>query len=143
MLYVAVILGIIGVIASISLIGYIALKLFRSSVEIAQTFTDAHNSTLATLERVHNRNMKQLQEMADRFMSLDFTLFKNYQLAEAAEEGGFEEPEEEMRVERYTGGGGVVPIGAEITRRLEAAANERQLLAEDFPEGWDEREGNR
>jgi hypothetical protein len=144
MLYVALIVGIVFVMGSLGLIAWIALKLFRSSAEIARVMTDAHGSTLQTLERVHERNMQQFQLMADRFMSLDFAQFKNYQLAESAEFGGLEEPDEgEVALEVYTPGGGVIPLGEVLRRRMEGEANEAALLAEDFPEGWDQQGSNR
>jgi len=141
MTWAALIVGILFATGSMGLLGYIALKLFRSSAEIARATSVAHQRTLEFLEHIHDRNMDQLSQMADRFMALDFATFKNYQLAEAAEFGGLEEPE--VAVEAYTPSGAVIPIGDEVRRRLEAAANEEKLLAEDFGEGWDEGEGNR
>lgn len=142
-LYIALVVGIAVVTVSQGMLGYIALRLFRSSVEIAVTFATAHGKTLDALQRIHDRNMEQLAEMADRFMSLDFTTFKAYQMAASAEEGGIEAPGEgEVRVERITATGNVIPIGADLERRLAAAAEEEKILAEDFPDGWDEGAGN-
>jgi hypothetical protein len=47
-------------------------------------------------------------------------------------------PEEPTRVEVTLPGGRTYTVGAEETQTLAERANERQLLAEDFPEGWDE-----
>jgi hypothetical protein len=139
MLYAALIAGIALLTGALSLLGFIALKLFKQSAEIARTMSDAHGRTLESLERVHDKQSKTLGEVLDRFMSLDFSQFKNYQLAEAAEEGGIDFPGEgEVAVEVPFGSRKLAVVGMDLQERLAAAANEQKLLAEDFPPGWDE-----
>src|SRR6516164_709366 len=91
----------------------IALKLSRIVLRAVHETTSAHTSTLATLERIHGRNMEQISSMADRFMALDFASFKAYEAAGVAEEGGFELPEEYGRVERPLAGGRYAVVGAD------------------------------
>jgi len=114
-------LGILIVVVCIALIGAF---LFLQSV--SQTLANA----LATLERVHTNDGKRIDSVLDRLMAMDFQMFKSYQLAEQAEEGGQETFDEEPEVRLEVPG---------ITRNygeadLVAAAAERQIIQEDFPE---------
>lgn len=96
---------------------------------ILQSVSQTLSNALATLERVHHNDGKRIDQVLDRLMAMDFESFKNYQLAEEAEVGGIEEPEEAyVRLE----GRGIPPegLGADA---LAAAANERRILMEDFP----------
>jgi len=131
-------LGLVALGALVALV-LASLKFSRTSKDVADVFVSAHATTLGSLERIHQSNMQQLSTMADRFMAMDFAQFKGYQAAEIAEEGGFEMPEEPTRVEVVLPGGRVRTVGAEDEATLAERANERQLLAEDFPEGWDEK----
>ena len=128
-------LTIAAFIATVSVVStvVIAVKLSRNAADEAARYIVAHQSTLASLERIHDKQMQHFQTLADRFMAMDFQQFKSYQLSENAEEGGFEYPEEWGRVERPMPGGRVaVSIGAELSaaQRLE----EEKLLREDFPD---------
>jgi len=106
----------------------------------------AHRATLASLERTHERNVAQINTVLDRFMALDFQLFKSYQLAEQADVGGFDEPTEIIEPDEPTGtvtftpGGNVVLHGETIAERLRQRAEEEEMLAEDFGDDFFERE---
>ena len=106
---------------------------------MTQSSLDAHRATLESLERTHDRNVAQNDRVLDRFMALDFSLFKSHQLAESSEEGGFFAPDEIeealLGTTTMTPGGNIVLHGEELQRRLKAAMEENQILAEDFPEG--------
>jgi hypothetical protein len=92
---------------------------------ISQTLSNA----LSTLERVHASDGKRIDQVLDRLMAMDFESFKNYQLAEDSDVGGIEDFEEP--VVQLTGPGiGREGLGGDD---LAAAANERRILAEDFP----------
>jgi hypothetical protein len=114
-------LGILLVVLVIVLIG--AFYFLQS---VSQTLANA----LQTLERVHQNDGKRIDQVLDRLMAADFTLFKQYQLAEEAEEGGQEvfEEEPEVRLEIP----GVTRNYGEVD--LQTAADERRILMEDFPE---------
>ena len=107
-------------------VGVFAFSVFLMLSSVSQTLANA----LATLERVHTNDGKRIDSVLDRLMAMDFQMFKNYQLAEQAEEGGQEIFEEEPEVRLEVPG---------ITRNygeadLVAAAAERQIIQEDFPE---------
>jgi len=145
MLYVAVIFGIIAVAGVIIASMMIALRCLQSAVIVAEKFVVAHRATLNSLERTHKRNVDQNGSVLDRFMALDFSLFKSYQLTEAADAGGFSEPEDEGEDEStgtitYTPGGNVVLHGEALADRLRQRMEEEQILAEDFDEAFFERE---
>jgi len=112
---------------------------------VSQTFVFAHNNTLKTLEAVHAKNIAQTQDVLDRFMALDFSLFKAYQSAENAEFGGFSDPtdsqEELGQVLAFTDSGAPRDINAGLLEDLAARANEESLLAEDFGLEFDQKEG--
>jgi hypothetical protein len=78
---------------------------------------------------VHANDGKRIDQILDRLMAMDFESFKSYQLAEEATEGGQEFSEEEATVVLEQPG---------ISRSygendLRRAAEERQILLEDFP----------
>lgn len=102
-----------------------SISVFLSLQSVSQTLANA----LQTLERVHTNDGKRIDQILDRLMAMDFETFKNYQLAEEADIGGQEFPEEDATVVLEVPG---------ITRNLggddlRRAAEERQILAEDFP----------
>jgi len=146
MLYATLITGIICVtVCVIALVSY-ALRALQSAQDTSQTFAFAHNNTLKTLEAVHAKNIAQTQDVLDRFMALDFSLFKAYQSAENAEFGGFSDPtgneEEELgQVIAFTDSGAPRDINAGLLEDLAARANEESLLAEDFGLEFDQKEG--
>jgi hypothetical protein len=81
---------------------------------------------------VHTNDGKRIDQILDRLMAMDFETFKGYQMAEDSELGGQEFPEgsgEEATVvlERP---GLTASYGEADLRR---AAEERQILMEDFP----------
>lgn len=102
-----------------------SISVFLMLQEISQTLSNA----LSTLERVHHNDGKRIDQILDRLMAMDFETFKNYQLAEEADIGGQEFPEEEATVvlERP----GISRSYGEVD--LQRAAEERRILAEDFP----------
>jgi hypothetical protein len=106
-------------------VGVFSCSVFLMLQEISQTLSNA----LSTLERVHSNDGKRIDQILDRLMAMDFETFKNYQLAEEADIGGQEFPEEEATVvlERP---GITRSYGEEDLRR---AAEETQILREDFP----------
>lgn len=137
--------GVILIVSCVAFIGLIALKMLSLSLRVSQQFVDAHKATLETLERTHNRNVKQNDGVLDRFMALDFSIFKAYQSAEGAEIGGFEEPDdgEEGSLRTYSDVGTFREHGADLERRLREATEEAAILAEDFGEDFDRSEGLR
>ena len=125
-------------------VSVIALKCLQSAQANAETYTRAHNDTLASLERIHDRQTKALEGVLDRFMALDFSLFKAYQSSEDAEAGGFEEPEDEVTgVITYTPSGNPVPHGVAPEELLRQRLEEAQMLHEDFGPDFFEREDAR
>jgi hypothetical protein len=147
MIWAAVIIGIILLWSFIILLVMSALKLSKQADEISLRFIDAHKATLASLERTHERNVAQNSSVLDRFMALDFSLFKAYQSSELAEEGGFEEPTDEdlenTGVISFNDGGRVTRPGATIEEQLRLAQEEGEILAEDFGEDFERKEGLR
>lgn len=109
-----------------ALIACVALAIMFLMLQgISQTLSNA----LSTLERVHASDGKRIDQVLDRLMAMDFESFKNYQLAEDSDVGGIEDFEEP--VVQLTGPGiGREGLGGDD---LAAAANERRILAEDFP----------
>lgn len=109
----------------IIVVGVFSISVFLMLQQLSGTLANA----LSTLERVHTNDGKRIDSILDRLMAMDFESFKSYQLAEEAEVGGQEFPEEEATVilERP----GITRSYGEVD--LAAAANERALLAEDFP----------
>ena len=114
-------LGILLVVLVVTLTGAF---LFLQSV--SQTLANA----LSTLERVHTNDGKRIDQVLDRLLAADFETFKQYQLAEEADIGGqefpVEEPEVRLEIPGVTRNYGAVD--------LQAAADERRILMEDFPE---------
>lgn len=109
----------------IVIVGVFSCSVFLMLQEISQTLSNA----LSTLERVHSNDGKRIDQILDRLMAMDFETFKNYQLAEEADIGGQEFPEEEATVVLERPG---------ITRSygesdLQRAREEQKILAEDFP----------
>lgn len=105
-----------------------SISVFLSLQSVSQTLANA----LSTLERVHANDGKRIDQILDRLMAMDFETFKSYQLAEEADIGGQEFPEEDeteatVILERP---GISKSYGEEDLRR---AAEERQILMEDFP----------
>jgi hypothetical protein len=146
MLWAALIVGAIIVIVSLTVLGLIALKALSSAAEVSRVFGDAHQATLMSLERTHDRNIKQNDGVLDRFMALDFSVFKAYQSAEIAEEGGFIDPnegEEEGSSRTYIGDGRYIDHSTAVADRLKALANEEALMAEDFDDEFIAREDAR
>lgn len=94
-----------------------------------QSISESLSNAIRTLERVHANDGKRIDTILDRLMAMDFESFKSYQLAEEAEVGGQEVFDEEATVVLERPG---------ISRTfgyedLQAAANERQIVDEDFP----------
>ena len=145
MIWVAVILGIVVAAGVLVTTALIALKCLQSAQEIAESYTRAHTDTLNSLERVHDRQSQQLDSVLDRFMALDFSLFKAYQSTEDAEPGGFTEPEDEelTGVVTYTPSGNVVRHGTTPEMLLRQRLEEAQILNEDFDQAFFEREDAR
>jgi hypothetical protein len=105
-----------------------SFSVFLSLQSVSQTLANA----LSTLERVHTNDGKRIDQILDRLMAMDFETFKNYQLAEEADTGGQEFPEEgdneaTVILERP----GLTHSYGEVD--LQRAADERQILLEDFP----------
>jgi len=109
----------------IIVVGVFAFSVFLMLQSISQTLANA----LQTLERVHMNDGKRIDQVLDRLMAMDFETFKGYQMAEDSELGGQEFPDEEATVvlERP---GLTASYGEADLRR---AAEERQILMEDFP----------
>jgi hypothetical protein len=112
----------------IIVVGVFAFSVFLSLQSVSQTLANA----LSTLERVHHNDGKRIDQILDRLMAMDFETFKNYQLAEEADIGGQEFPEEgdneaTVILERP----GISRSYGEVD--LRRAAEERQILTEDFP----------
>ena len=143
MIWVAVILGIVVAAGVLVTTALIALKCLQSAQEIAESYTRAHSETLASLERVHDRQAKQLDSVLDRFMALDFSLCKAYQSTDGAEDGSFEEPDEPTGTVTYTPSGNVVVHGADVGETLRQQLEEAQLLREDFGQDFFDREDAR
>lgn len=144
MIWVAVILGMCLIVACLALISYFCLRALEANRNMSQQFIDAHKATLETLERTHERNVAQNSSVLDRFMALDFSLFKAYQSTEGAEEGGFTDPDEdEEGAFTVVRGGREMLVGAGVEERLAAVLNEQQLLREDFGDDFWEREDAR
>jgi len=102
-----------------------SISVFLSLQSVSQTLANA----LSTLERVHQNDGKRIDQILDRLMAMDFESFKSYQLAEEADTGGQEFPEEEATVVLEVPGVSR-SYGENDLRR---AAEERQILLEDFP----------
>ena len=145
MIWVAVILGMILAVLCIVTVTFGYLKALEETRRASQLFISAHKMTLETLERTHQRNTDQNSSVLDRFMALDFSLFKAYQSTEDAPEGGFEAPDDEFegQVLTFTPSGREVRVGASVEERLAASINEAQLLREDFGEEFWQREDAR
>lgn len=109
----------------IIVVGVFSFSVFLMLSQLSQTLANA----LSTLERVHTNDGKRIDQILDRLMAMDFETFKNYQLAEEADIGGQEFPDEEATVvlERP----GISRSYGEVD--LRRAAEERQILREDFP----------
>jgi hypothetical protein len=145
MLWAALIIGALVVIGCTSTLGLIAYKALQTSSQVSRDFISAHQATLNSLERTHDRNVKQNEGVLDRFMALDFSLFKAYQSAEDAPVGGFEPPdeEEEGSMRTYLSNDRYIEHGTSVADRLRAAAEERTILAEDFDDEFLAREDAR
>jgi chromosome condensin MukBEF ATPase and DNA-binding subunit MukB len=145
MIWVAVILGILVSACVLVVLSVIALKCLQSAQKSADSYMIAHRDTLASLERVHDRQAKQLDSVLDRFMALDFSIFKAYQSTEDAGDGGFTDPDEDEQtgVMTYTPSGNVVVHGADAGELLRQRLEEAQLLREDFGQDFFEREDAR
>lgn len=102
-----------------------SISVFWALQSVSQTLANA----LSTLERVHTNDGKRIDSILDRLMAMDFETFKSYQLAEEADIGGQEFPEEEATVtlERP----GISRSYGEVD--LQRAREEHQILMEDFP----------
>jgi hypothetical protein len=94
-----------------------------------QSISESLSNAIRTLERVHANDGKRIDTILDRLMSKDFETFKTFQLAEESEAGGQEFPEGEAEVVLEVPGVSRA-FGYED---LQAAANERQIIEEDFP----------
>lgn len=108
------------------IVGVFSFSVFLMLQSVSQTLSNA----ISSLERVHANDGKRIDTILDRLMAMDFQTFKNYQLAEEAEVGGQEFPEEEPTV-RLEVPGYTRALGAE---EMERTANERRIVMEDFPE---------
>jgi len=106
-------------------VGVFSISVFLMLQSSSQTLANA----LLTLERVHQSDGKRIDQVLDRLMAMDFETFKGFQLAEEADIGGQEFPEEPAEVALEIPG--VTPSYGEAD--LVAAANERRILMEDFP----------
>jgi hypothetical protein len=141
--WVAVTLGVVFALSLVSVVLAIALKCFRETQETMLKFTDAHRATLNSLEKIHDKNSSQLNGVLDRFMALDFSLFKSYQSTELAEEGGYEDPIDlqETGVITYNPGGRPIRPDFTFEEELRKTREEQELLAEDFGTDFEEKEG--
>jgi chromosome condensin MukBEF ATPase and DNA-binding subunit MukB len=142
MLWAALILGALVVISCTSILGLIASRSLQNAQNVSREFVQAHTATLNSLERTHERNVEQINSVLDRFMALDFSLFKAYQSSEQAEAGGFVEPEDEDEgsVVAFTGSGRTINVGADVAESLRQRLEEDALLREDFSEEFWQRE---
>jgi hypothetical protein len=142
MAWAAVVLGIIFAVSSIVVISMIALRMLQTSRAVSHEFVEAHRDTLGALERIHERNVGQINGVLDRFMALDFSLFKAYQSSETADVGGFILPDEEEEgvSGHFNAGGRFIDHSANITQRMRAVAEEEKIIAEDFDEEFFRRE---
>jgi hypothetical protein len=112
----------------IVVVGVFAFSTFLSLQSVSQTLANA----LSTLERVHHNDGKRIDQILDRLMAMDFETFKNYQLAEEADIGGQEFPEgDETEATVVLERPGLTRSYGEVD--LRRAAEERQILMEDFP----------
>ena len=113
----------------IIVVGVFAFSVFLMLQSISQTLANA----LQTLERVHMNDGKRIDQVLDRLMAMDFETFKGYQMAEDSELGGQEFPpegsEDEATVVLERPGLTAFYGEADLRR----AAEERQILMEDFP----------
>ena len=116
--------------ASLAILSLVVIVLIVTLFLCLQSVSQTLANSILTLERVHTSDGKRIDSVLDRLMAMDFESFKNYQRAENAEEGGMELPEEEAYVRLETPG---APEGLGV-RGLQAAAEERRILMEDFPE---------
>jgi hypothetical protein len=72
---------------------FFALQIFRA----LQAVVSQIQSVASLADQIHARDQKALQTVLDRLMAVDFTAFKDYNLAEAAMEGSVEQETAEMR----------------------------------------------
>jgi len=146
-IWVAVILGMFVAAGVLITVSAIALRCLQSAQKSAESYTVAHTKTLDALTKVHDRQAKQLDSVLDRFMALDFSLFKAYQAGEDAEPGGFVGPDDEAETGTgtvtYTPSGNVVRHGTAPEELLRQRLEEAQLLHEDFGEDFFAREDAR
>lgn len=103
-----------------------SISVFLMLQSISQTLANA----LSTLERVHANDGKRIDQILDRLMAMDFESFKSYQLAEEADIGGQEFAEDEEATVILERPGLTASYGESDLRK---AADERQILMEDFP----------
>jgi hypothetical protein len=147
MLWATVILGMCLLTGIVVCIGLFAVRALQSVSTNADSFVNAHVATLSSLERIHARNAKQLDAVLDRFMALDFSLFKAYSSAEQADEGGFVDPADESDELLNTGTFSYTPGGNPVPHvsidDLRAQAEEHQILTEDFTDEFFQREDSR
>jgi hypothetical protein len=106
-------------------VGVFSFSVFLYLQSVSQSLANA----IQTLERIHANDGKRIDQILDRLLAMDFETFKQYQLAEEADIGGQElfeeEPEVRLEVPGVTRNYGQVD--------LQRAAEERQILMEDFP----------
>lgn len=76
--------------ALISLLVVIAFLITLTVFVSVQSFR-ALQKVLDNADRAHERVLKSLSELQDRFMAVDYGAFKAYQMAENADEGYIEE----------------------------------------------------
>jgi len=85
---------------------------------------------------MHERQSKQIDQLLDRFMAMDFDRFKSHQSAEESQPGEFVAPEDQRRdlddtvVQIYPSWGSLDRTAA----MMEALENEQTLVQEDFPD---------
>jgi hypothetical protein len=120
--------------AALALSAFVIVVLSATLVAVALVSFKTSSSRDQTLVRVHDRNAAQLDGVLDRFMALDFSLFKAYQSVEGSPEGGWEQVEEDApgEVEMEVPHGLWGTLTAPGYQEARAAADEEKILAEDF-----------
>lgn len=110
----------------VSLVLNVALlvALFLIAVLFSRTLAD----TVSLVDRTHVRSIRHQDSLLDRIMAADWASFREAQAEDLAEEGGQIFPSETTNEE---GEFVMTQLSEEELREL---ANERKLMAEDFPD---------
>lgn len=111
----------------VSLILNIALLV--TAVCVTVLFSRALQTAVSLTDRVHTKSTKQIESLCDRLMAVDYTQFHTMREERETEEGGQILPTDETPDED-----GEFLLTQLSEDELRQMANERQLLAEDFPD---------